>query len=225
MRIARIFCAALSVLVLSAGCSDSPRPRADASTDGHADAAADGPPCPGENPALKCRTSEDECLPSACGCTEDGWVCTADCGGGRLCTDGGVDAGNDGGVDAGSDGGGDAGNDGGGDAGLAQLCLATGGTIDSRLCCQATGDFPNSCSAGACGCAPANSHTVSVCTCPTGTCFSPPRGCLVASCTPGADQTCNDDPTISSLRGTCLPDHTCSCVSGASLNPATGKCR
>jgi hypothetical protein len=30
---------------------------------------------------------------------------------------------------------------------------------------------------------------------------------------------------ISSLRGTCLPDHTCSCGPGSSLNPATGKCR
>jgi hypothetical protein len=44
-------------------------------------------------------------------------------------------------------------------------------------------------------------------------------------CTPGQDWTCNDDPTISSLHGTCRPDGTCSCSIGPGLNPATGKCK
>jgi hypothetical protein len=44
-------------------------------------------------------------------------------------------------------------------------------------------------------------------------------------CTPGQDWTCNDDPAISSIHGTCLPDSTCSCSMGSGLNPASGKCR
>lgn len=43
-------------------------------------------------------------------------------------------------------------------------------------------------------------------------------------CEPGADQTCNDNPTISSLHGTCLQDGTCDCGSGFDKNPATGRC-
>jgi hypothetical protein len=64
----------------------------------------------------------------------------------------------------------------GGDV-LAARCTATGGTISSGLCCLATGDFPNSCTTGACGCAPGSSHTVQRCTCPTGQCFNPATGC------------------------------------------------
>ena len=45
------------------------------------------------------------------------------------------------------------------------------------------------------------------------------------ACTPGRDSTCNDDPAISSLHGTCRPDGTCSCILGPGLNPATGRCR
>ena len=45
------------------------------------------------------------------------------------------------------------------------------------------------------------------------------------ACVPGQDSTCNDDPAISSLHGTCRPDGTCSCTIGPGLNPATGKCR
>jgi hypothetical protein len=44
-------------------------------------------------------------------------------------------------------------------------------------------------------------------------------------CTPGQDETCNDDPTINSLHGQCLPDHSCACSIAPGLNPATGKCR
>jgi hypothetical protein len=41
-------------------------------------------------------------------------------------------------------------------------------------------------------------------------------------CTFGKDQTCNEDPTVSSLRGTCLADGTCKCSS--STSPYTGRC-
>lgn len=43
-------------------------------------------------------------------------------------------------------------------------------------------------------------------------------------CEPGADQTCNDDPAISSLHGRCLPDGSCECTAGIEKNPATGRC-
>ena len=43
-------------------------------------------------------------------------------------------------------------------------------------------------------------------------------------CAPGQDQTCNDNPTVSSLMGTCQPDGTCVCREGTVVNPATGRC-
>lgn len=104
-------------------------------------AGADAPRCPGENPAARCRATAQECLPSSCGCTEQGWACTADCGGGRRCGDGGAD------------------------------------------------------------------------------------GPAMRVCTPGANQTCNDNPALSSIHGRCLPDGTCACDLGPGPNPATGRCR
>jgi hypothetical protein len=65
------------------------------------------------------------------------------------------------------------------DAGPADLCLATGGQIETRLCCTTTGDYPGLCAVGACGCAPENSHDVSACICPGLTCFLPDRGCVL----------------------------------------------
>jgi len=56
-------------------------------------------------------------------------------------------------------------------ANKAQLCLNSGGTISTGLCCQSTGDFPNSCAIGACGCAPEYSHEVKVCDCGKDKCF------------------------------------------------------
>jgi hypothetical protein len=44
-----------------------------------------------------------------------------------------------------------------------------------------------------------------------------------ASCAFGADQTCNLDPKISSMRGQCLPDGTCVCKQGEP-DPVLGKC-
>lgn len=67
--------------------------------------------------------------------------------------------------------------DAGMDAGLAALCEATGGSVSTGSCCLGTGDFPNLCATGACGCAPANSHDVQVCTCGAG-CFDPAVGCV-----------------------------------------------
>jgi hypothetical protein len=43
-------------------------------------------------------------------------------------------------------------------------------------------------------------------------------------CTPGQDQTCNDDLTVSMLWGHCDDPHRCSCNSGYVVNTNTGKC-
>jgi hypothetical protein len=43
-------------------------------------------------------------------------------------------------------------------------------------------------------------------------------------CTPGQDQTCNEDPTVSALYGHCNQDGTCSCNAPFVKNGATGKC-
>ncbi len=60
----------------------------------------------------------------------------------------------------------------------ATLCTSTGGTVSSQLCCGATGDFPNLCGIGACGCSPTASHTVQTCQCAGALCFDPARGCV-----------------------------------------------
>lgn len=45
-----------------------------------------------------------------------------------------------------------------------------------------------------------------------------------AACTPGADQTCNDDPPFSSFEGHCEANGTCTCATGRALNTRTGRC-
>ena len=50
-------------------------------------------------------------------------------------------------------------------------CLNSGGSIGAASCCQSSGDFPNNCAIGACGCAPASSHQVKTCNCGEGKCF------------------------------------------------------
>jgi hypothetical protein len=51
-----------------------------------------------------------------------------------------------------------------------QGCLNSGGTVGSAMCCTGTGDFPNTCGIGACGCGPDASHEVRICNCSAG-CF------------------------------------------------------
>jgi len=51
-------------------------------------------------------------------------------------------------------------------------CSFSGGTVATSLCCEATGDFPNTCLIGACGCSPDNSHEVKVCDCGPDKCFN-----------------------------------------------------
>jgi hypothetical protein len=52
---------------------------------------------------------------------------------------------------------------------------------------------------------------------------SPTKVCWTA-CQPGMDQSCNDNPVISSLHGVCESDGTCTCKAGFAKNPDTGRC-
>ncbi len=52
-----------------------------------------------------------------------------------------------------------------------QACMNSGGVVSTATCCGSTGDFPNTCNIGACGCGPSASHEVRVCECGAGTCF------------------------------------------------------
>ena len=101
---------------------------------------------------------------------------------------------------------------------------ADAGTGDGGATCQYLGKpypsgatFPAEDGCNTCSCTSGGLVACTLKDCPTmdaGT--SPP------ACTFGQDQTCNEDPVISSLRGTCLADGTCKCSGAAS--PATGRC-
>jgi len=53
-----------------------------------------------------------------------------------------------------------------------QACIDSGGTVSTSLCCKATGDFPNLCLIGPCGCSPDNSYQVKICDCGLDKCFN-----------------------------------------------------
>ena len=57
------------------------------------------------------------------------------------------------------------------------LCMSTGGTESTSLCCKSASDFPDTCKVGACGCSPGNSHTVQSCLCPVNECYDALLGC------------------------------------------------
>jgi hypothetical protein len=107
----------------------------------------------------------------------------------------------------------------------AALCTNSGGSIITSLCCANISDFPPTCSIGACSCGPGSTHSINTCECPTGGCFDLTYGCVSFSavCTPGADQTCNDNPATSAVHGHCLADQRCSCNSPYKLL-SSGKC-
>jgi hypothetical protein len=111
--------------------------------------------------------------------------------------------------------------------GLAELCTSTGGTLGTQTCCPAVSDFRDMCTTavGACGCSPASSRTVSVCTCPQPSCFLPAYGCVGPGsiCTVGTDQTCNDSLMISSIHGRCVENGRCVCL-GYPMSSTSGKC-
>ncbi|MFO0566663.1 MAG: hypothetical protein U0263_13425 [Polyangiaceae bacterium] len=118
------------------------------------------------------------CLDGACGCSLQNShsvkVCTCPsgtCFDGASCVGSGGTGGGGGTGGAGGAGGAGGSSGSGGSGGAAQACVDSGGTVITHSCCQATGDFPNECSVGACGCSPQNSHDVQACQCPTGKCF------------------------------------------------------
>ena len=65
----------------------------------------------------------------------------------------------------------------GGSGGAASLCVQSGGIEGAGECCTGTGDYPDGCGTGPCGCSPENSHEVKVCVCPDNQCFDPTVGC------------------------------------------------
>jgi len=52
-----------------------------------------------------------------------------------------------------------------------QACINSGGTVATASCCKSSGDFPNSCLIGACGCSPTDSHEVKTCDCGENKCW------------------------------------------------------
>ena len=70
------------------------------------------------------------------------------------------------------------------------------------LSCQGDGD-----------CAPYSAY------CAAGTC-----ACNQQACTPGQDWTCNDNPGMQSIAGTCNSAGVCTCGVNAAKNSTTGKC-
>lgn len=58
------------------------------------------------------------------------------------------------------------------DAILEQSCLDSGGEVSTASCCSGTGNFPDSCVVGPCGCAPWYSEETKVCHCATDQCFN-----------------------------------------------------
>jgi len=111
--------------------------------------------------------------------------------------------------------------------GLDERCTSSGGAIETQSCCPTVGDYRDMCitTAGGCGCAPASSRSVYSCVCPQPSCFMPAYGCVGpgATCTVGADQTCNDNPVISSTHGRCVENGRCVC-GGFGMSTASGKC-
>ncbi|MCA9639380.1 MAG: hypothetical protein KC492_01770 [Myxococcales bacterium] len=120
------------------------------------------------------------CSVGACGCAPQNsaptQICNCPgntCWDGVKCADGGFGGAGGGGGSGGA--GGAAGSGGvagaGGFGGGAADCVNSGGVVKDSLCCAGTGDFPNTCGVGACGCSPGNSEMVQVCECPLDVCF------------------------------------------------------
>jgi len=106
-----------------------------------------------------------------------------------------------------------------------QVCRESGGTAATGMCCLQTGDFPNLCLIGACGCSPDNSHEVMVCDCGDGMCFDG-TGCVPAE-GQGGDETClapaGESMMLSEARGIARNSECGDNLKGtATCNPDTG---
>jgi len=114
-------------------------------------------------------------------------------------------------------------------AGLAESCTQTGGTVGVVSCWMRTdpyAEFFDTCALPLIACTCSYTCTpVIACSCPNQGCFLPAYGCVgrAAICTVGEDQSCNDNPALSSIRGKCLDGGHCLC-GRSGLNPTSGKC-
>ena len=59
-----------------------------------------------------------------------------------------------------------------------EACINSGGRITISLCCKSSGNYPNLCLIGACGCSLDNSHEINICDCGEGKCFNG-TGCII----------------------------------------------
>ena len=71
------------------------------------------------------------------------------------------------------------------------------------------------------GCSTCTCHSSGGVTCDKTSCSD--AGVRTGVCTPGNDWTCNEDPTVNSVRGSCQPDGSCRCATGL-VSPYTGRC-
>jgi len=56
-----------------------------------------------------------------------------------------------------------------------ELCIKSGGTVITGLCCKSVDEFPDTCLIGACGCSPENSYEVKICDCGEYKCWDSDR--------------------------------------------------
>jgi hypothetical protein len=98
----------------------------------------------------------------------------------------------------------------------ADSCTASGGQVGKSACCLSTGDFPPSCSTGACGCAPWYSHSVAVCRCPSGSCFDGTE-CVPNGSVDPREQACKSSGGVVKTLSCCasVGDFPSSCLGGA----------
>jgi hypothetical protein len=136
---------------------------------------------------------------------------------------------------------------GGAPAGCAQITTQT--ACDANPSCYSVFFDPNTCGCATAGCCARFNHCAegpagAQCYGGVSCALNPPfcegpyvvsyrgecyEGCVNSMdcapvCTIGADQTCNDNPIISSLHGHCTAAGTCQCGTGLILNPNTGRC-
>lgn len=75
-------------------------------------------------------------------------------------------------------------------------CVASGGTIVTSSCCISSGDFPNTCLIGACGCSAENSEDTKICACPEGSCFDGNSCVVFEEIIPEEDIPAEEDATV-----------------------------